>query len=109
MQNHLKKFLDSCICLFPISTSVIPLYIIACVIASNGRNNPLTLKVLYESLPFYSDAGIKNNLQELISDGYIEIRQSPLDKRVKNLHSTNKLDTIYQEFLRQSVKDWIQS
>ena len=53
--------------------------------------------------PFYSDAGIKNNLLELIADGYIEIGQSSVDKRVKTLSSTDKLDSVYKEFLRQSV------
>jgi hypothetical protein len=98
MHISLKAFLDNCVFFFPISTSIIPLYIIACVMNSDGEQNPLTLKILYKTLSNFSDVGIKNNLRDLISGSFIEIRPSSLDGRVKTINPTQKLNKIYKEF-----------
>jgi len=60
-------------------------------------NTPLTLKQLYVMLDF-SEAGIRKQLRNLISQGWIDLQQSKDDGRLKILFATPRLIKTIQAF-----------
>ena len=78
-----KKHLD-------ISHSCIPYNIISEVIMSELNGEELSVKQLFSKLPF-SDMGIRYHIRQLTAKGWIVTNQTDYDKRVKTIHSQEKL------------------
>lgn len=104
--NSLKliNLLNDCVQDLPVSTSLISLYIICTAVHHDEIGKDLTLKTLYSLLYRYSDVGVKNHLKILSRNGWIQIKPSKLDGRVKCINGTQKLHTTFNRVINQ--KNW---
>ena len=75
---------------FPLGGSLLVKDILTIVAHHSISNTPLTLKQLYVMLHF-SEAGIRKQLRNLISQGWIDLRPSKDDGRLKILFATPRL------------------
>jgi DNA-binding MarR family transcriptional regulator len=81
----------------PLDGSLLVKDILTIVAHHTISNTPLTLKQLYVMLDF-SEAGIRKQLRNLISQGWIDLRQSKDDGRLKILFATPRLIKTIQAF-----------
>jgi hypothetical protein len=82
----------------PYSASLIPLDILIAVKEANRDNDPLTVRQLIDSLP-YSETGVRYNLNQLVSDGWLEKSRAKQDRRTVTLQPTEKVDTVFEEIV----------
>ena len=71
----------------PYGPTLIPLDIMVAVIQASRDASPMTMKRLYEALP-YSVTGIRYNLNQLIEDGWLSKARHQKDRRIVNLMPT---------------------
>lgn len=86
----------------PIGHSFIPYDILLAVIEGSHKNEELTVKALFTSLP-YSDMGLRHHFKRLIENGWIELHATNNDKRVKQVKPTEKLTNRFTS-LSNSIK-----
>ena len=82
---------------FPFGGSLLVKDILTIVAHHTILNTPLTLKQLNMLLDF-SEAGIRKQLRNLISQGWIDLRPSKDDGRLKILFATPRLIGTIQAF-----------
>ena len=80
----------------PYGASLIPLDILIAVSAAHQTGQPLTLKALVHSLP-YSVTGVRYNIDQLVSYGWIEKSRAKGDRRTILLWPTEKVDTAFRQ------------
>ena len=80
---------------FPLGASIIPLYIIAVTVHYDQSGEDLSLKVLYSTINKFSSVGVKNHLKQLHEKGWVEIKDSENDGRVKVVRGTKKLHATF--------------
>jgi hypothetical protein len=97
------QLLNGCVEHLPVSTSLIPLYILCITLHHDEIGEDLTFKTLYTLLYRYSDVGIKNHMQILSRNGWIQIKQSKLDRRVKCIYGTQKLHTTFHRVIKENL------
>lgn len=76
--------------MLPVGTSLVALDILLAVALIGLRNERVTVKGLFSSLP-HSVMGIRHNFDRLIADGWIELKQVEFDARIKYVQPTRKL------------------
>jgi DNA-binding MarR family transcriptional regulator len=79
----------------PVSSSLIPLFVICIILHHDETGDDLTLKTLYSRLYMYSDVGVKNHLSNLRLKGWIQIKPSNSDGRVKCVVGTKRLHAAF--------------
>jgi len=106
MKNHLKNNQFTYVLLqirawedanLPLGGSLLVKDILTIVAHHTISNTPLTLKQLYVMLDF-SEAGIRKQLRNLISQAWIDLRPSKDDGRLKILFASPRLLKTIQEF-----------
>lgn len=80
----------------PYGASLIPLDILIAVAAAHRNSEPLTVRQLIDSLP-YSVTGVRYNLDQLVSDGWVHKHRPENDRRIVRLRPTDKLMSTFQE------------
>ncbi len=73
-----------------IDTSLIPYSILITVIRHSIRNENLSVKSLFSQLP-YSVMGVRHHFNRLIDSGWVELKESESDKRIKIIVPSEKL------------------
>lgn len=100
----LKAIREQAIGLLPIGQSFIPYDIIITVIVASTNGHNVSVKTLFKSMP-YSDMGLRYHFRKLISDGWLQLVPSTVDKRVKEVHPSEKLLTNF-ESLSSKLAKW---
>lgn len=103
---HIYKLRHLASEILPVEGSNIALDICLAVACHHCLSNALTMKQLVYELP-YSEAGIQYNLRELRRDGWVNIRQSQADRRVRQLFPSSRLEgalTEYWQAIAETVK-----
>lgn len=85
----------------PVSSSLIPLLVICTILHFDETGDDLTLKTLYSRLYMFSDVGVKNHLSNLKRKGWIHIKISKSDRRVKCIFGTKKLHTSFYKVIKE--------
>ena len=81
----------------PIQGSTIAYEIILIVMFFYANEEKLSLKILFANGNF-TEMGARYHLNRLIKDGWLDIKQSDSDLRVKLVHPTTKLIQQYERF-----------
>jgi hypothetical protein len=89
------QLLHECVRQLPVNASLIPLFVICIILHHDETGDDLTLKTLYSRLDMYSDVGVKNHLSSLKLRGWIQIKPSMKDRRVKCIVGTKKLHSAF--------------
>lgn len=79
----------------PYGSSVIPLDILIAVAAADRDGKPLPFKQLINTLP-YSVTGLRYNLDQLLSDGWLEKRRAEYDRRIVLLLPTERVRVVFR-------------
>ena len=74
----------------PLDNSFIPFDLLFKIGLAHIENNELTLKALFTGLP-HSEMGMRYHFRRLLANGWIEVHQSPYDRRSKRVIATDKL------------------
>ena len=90
MMQSLSTIRAECVKHLAIGHSLIPYDILTEVIESELNGEELSIKQLFAKLP-YSDMGIRYHIRQLTTKGWIVTNETKCDKRVKTIHSQEKL------------------
>lgn len=90
MLQSLSTIRAGCLKHLAIGHSLIPFDILTEVIQSELNGEELSVKQLFAKLPF-SDMGIRYHIRQLTAKGWIVTNETKGDKRVKTIHSEEKL------------------
>lgn len=89
----------------PVSSSLIPLLVICIILHHDEIGDDLTLKTLYSRLYMYSDVGVKNHLSKLKLKGWIQIKPSNSDGRVKCIVGTKRLHAAFDKVTKVFINN----
>lgn len=84
---------------FPINNSTIPLLILIKTIRYEASGEALSLKTICTELNS-SDLCTRSHIAKLERNGWLEVKKSPLDGRVKLIKSTPKLEFTFNQLVK---------
>ncbi|MCD8504656.1 MAG: hypothetical protein LRY56_02845 [Burkholderiaceae bacterium] len=96
----LKQTSDISTTHLPLGGSLIAYKLLLNLYLSQLRGEEPTVKSLFASIP-YSDMGIRYHVRKLLSDGWMELKPSPVDKRTKVCVPTAKFDAAWAVVMEQ--------
>lgn len=85
----------------PVGNSFLPLDILLAVLRESSKNELLTVKRLFASLP-HSHTGLRYHFDKLLVEGWLELEAVDCDKRIKIVKPTVKLTTQF-DLMSQSL------
>lgn len=107
LANTIEQLLEQCDLHFPINNSTIPLLILIKTIRYELSGESLSLKVICAELNA-SALCTRLHIAKLEKNGWVELKASHADGRVKLVKSTSRLRNTYQQ-LAKNLRPDIQS
>lgn len=96
LAEFIKEICDVATTHLPLNASLIAYELLLNLYVHQQRGEQITIKMLFGSIP-YSDMGIRYHLRKLIEDGWLELIESPKDKRTRICAPTAKFDSAWAE------------
>lgn len=81
----------------PYANSGLALELFLVVSHNTLLGNAITLKVLFRSIE-YSETGVRKQLRRLIADGWVSLRISSKDRRVKHVVAESKMLLLVEAY-----------